>query len=96
MNKFEYKLGNHKRNKRLWIEGKRLLNHNFIKDKRYNISYDKNYVMIEFKDNGTHKINGTINRPIIDICNRKLGISFPSCERVEVEFDIDNLIVKGI
>ena len=52
--------------------------------------------MIEFKEDGTHKINGTINRPIIDICNRKLGYSFPNCERVEVEFDIDNLIVKGI
>ena len=54
MSKFEYKLGNHKRNKRLWIEGKRLLNHNFIKDKRYNISYDKNYVMIEFKKKMVH------------------------------------------
>ena len=80
MSKFEYKLGNHKGNKRLWLEGKKLLDHNFIKDKRY----------------GTHKINGTIDRPIIDICNRKLGYSFPNCERVEVEFDIDNLIIKGI
>ena len=72
LTKFEYKLGNHKGNKRLWLEGKRLLDHNFIKDKRYNISYDKNFVMIEFKEDGTHKINGTIERPIIDICNRKL------------------------
>ena len=46
MSKFEYKLGNHRHNKRLWLEGKRLLDHNFIKDKRYSISYDKNYVMI--------------------------------------------------
>ena len=96
MSKFEYKLGNHKGNKRLWIEGKRLLNHNFTKDKRYNISYDKDYVLIEFKENGTHKINGNTTRPIIDICNRKLGVAFPHYERVEVEFDIDYLIVKGI
>ena len=96
LTKFEYKLGNHKGNKRLWLEGKRLLEHNFIKDKRYNIAYDNNYVMIEFKEDGTHKINGTIDRPIIDICNRKLAYSFPNCERVEVEFDIDNLIIKGV
>jgi hypothetical protein len=96
LTKFEYKLGNHRHNKRLWLEGKRLLDHNFDLNKRYNISYDKNYVMIEFKDNGTHKINGTIERPIIDICNRKLGYSFPNCDRVEVEFDIDNLIIKGV
>jgi DNA (cytosine-5)-methyltransferase 1 len=96
MIKFESKLGYHKGNKRLWLEGKRLLDHNFIKDKRYSISYDRNFVMIEFKEDGTHKINGTVKLPIIDICNRKLGYSFPNCERVEVEFDIDNLIIKGI
>jgi DNA (cytosine-5)-methyltransferase 1 len=96
MIKFESKLGYHKGNKRLWLEGKRLIDHNFIKDKRYSISYDRNFVMIEFKEDGTHKINGTVKTPIIDICNRKLGYSFPNCERVEVEFDIDNLIIKGI
>ena len=53
-------------------------------------------MLIEFKENGTHKINGNTTRPIIDICNRKLGIAFPHYERVEVEFDIDYLIVKGI
>ena len=39
LTKFEYKLGIHRHNKRLWLEGKRLLDHNFIVNKRYNIAY---------------------------------------------------------
>ena len=50
--------------------------------------------MIEFDSNGTHKINGTIKRPIIDINNRKLSASFDT-DMVSVEFDEDNLIIKG-
>ena len=38
MSKFEYKLGNHRDNKRLWLEGKRLLDHNSIKNKKNKIN----------------------------------------------------------
>jgi len=91
---FEYKLGTHRGNKRLWIEGKRLLDNSFICDKRYNINYAKNYIMIEFDEFGTHKINGTEKRPIIDINNRKLSATFDT-DMVLVEFDVDNLIIQG-
>jgi len=92
---FEYKLGTHRGNKRLWIEGKRLLDNSFICGKRYNINYAKNYIMIEFDEFGTHKINGTEKRPIIDINNRKLSATFTT-DMVSVEFDTDNLIIQGV
>jgi len=92
---FEYKLGTHRGNKRLWIEGKRLLDNSFICDKRYNISYAKNYIMIEFDEFGTHKINGTEKRPSVDNNNRKLSATFDSYI-VSVEFDVDNLIIQGV
>ena len=91
---YSYKLGTHRGNKRLWLEGKRLLDNGFVCDKRYNINYARNNIMIEFDSNGTHKINGTIKRPIIDINNRNLSASF-NTDMVSVEFDEDNLIIKG-
>ena len=64
---YKYKLGTHRQNRRIWIEGKRLSDNGFVKDKRYNIRYADNYIMIEFNEHGTHKINGTIDRPIIEL-----------------------------
>ena len=34
---YKYKLGTHRQNRRIWIEGKRLSNNGFVKDKRYNV-----------------------------------------------------------
>ena len=51
--------------------------------------------MIEFDEFGTHKINGTEKRPIIDINNRKLSATF-NTDMVSVEFDVDNLIIQGV
>ena len=31
---FKYKLGTHRNNRRLWLEGNRLSSHGFVKDKR--------------------------------------------------------------
>ena len=46
---FEYKLGTHRGNKRLWLEGKKLLDNSFICGKRYNINYAKNYISVLYK-----------------------------------------------
>jgi len=92
---FKYKLGTHRQNRRIWIEGKRLSNNGFVKDKRYNIRYADNYIMIEFNEHGTHKINGTIDRPIIDICNMRVGQNIKT-DNVMVTFDVDNLIIEAI
>ena len=51
--------------------------------------------MIEFNEHGTHKINGSIDRPIIDICNMKVGQHIKT-DNVMVTFDVDNLIIEGI
>ncbi len=93
--KYKYKLGTHRQNRRIWIEGKRLFNNGFVKDKRYNIRYADNYIMIEFNEHGTHKINGSIDRPIIDICNMRVGQNIKT-DNVMVTFDVDNLIIEGI
>ena len=92
---YKYKLGTHRQNRRIWIEGKRLSDNGFVKDKRYNIRYADNYIMIEFDTNGTHKINGSIDRPIIDICNMKVGLNIKT-DNVMVTFDVDKLIIEGI
>ena len=92
---YKYKLGTHRNNRRLWLEGNRLSSHGFVKDKRYNLRYATNCIMIEFDEFGTHKINGTEKRPIIDINNRKLSATF-NTDMVSVEFDVDNLIIQGV
>lgn len=92
---YKYKLGTHRNNRRLWLEGNRLSSHGFVKDKRYNLRYATNCIMIEFDEFGTHKINGTEKRPIIDINNRKLSATFTT-DMVSVEFDTDNLIIQGV
>ena len=51
--------------------------------------------MIEFDEFGTHKINGTDKRPIIDICNMQVGRNIKT-DNVMVAFDVDNLIIEGI
>ena len=92
---YKYKLGTHRQNRRIWIEGKRLSDNGFVKDKRYNIRYADNYIMIEFNEHGTHKINGTIDRPIIDICNMRVGQNIKT-DNVMITFDVDNLIIEAI
>ena len=92
---YKYKLGTHRNNRRLWLEGNRLSSHGFVKDKRYNLRYATNCIMIEFDEFGTHKINGTDKRPIIDICNMQVGRNIKT-DNVMVTFDVDNLIIEGI
>ena len=92
---YKYKLGTHRDNRRVWLEGKRLNDHDFKKDKRFNIRYATNCIMLEFNEHGTNKVNGSYERPIIDICNRQVGYHILT-DNVMVTFDVDNLIIEGI
>ena len=51
--------------------------------------------MLEFNEHGTNKVNGSYERPIIDICNRQVGYHI-STDNVMVTFDVSNILIEGI
>lgn len=66
------KIGANRGNPRLWIEGKMLLDADWVRGARFGVEYHDNGVTIVRDGDGGHAVAGTEARPIIDINNNKL------------------------
>ena len=68
------KLGtNSKGTARLWIEGRPLIDSGWMQGSRYDIDYQPDTITLQRRSDGARKVSGTDARPIIDLCNRKIG-----------------------
>ena len=78
-----FKLGRHRGNFRIWMEGKFLLNAGLSAGMRFNIVFISEYgLRLDFKENGKRKISGSAARPIIDINAKYLDEMFTDDEGI--------------
>lgn len=67
MSTYTRKLGINRGKPRLWLEGKILLDNGFNKGDNWSLDLINNGFIIKLASEGTRKIAGTPERPIIDI-----------------------------
>jgi len=96
-----YKVASNRGHKRVWIEGKILLEHGFqrgmkfartMSGDRYIVSggedvlVEKAYMKLQFEGEGKHTIAGTPERPIIDLNGKYLDALFEGFTHYTAEF----------
>jgi len=80
----DHKLGEHKGGRRVWLEGKRLVDAGFKDGVRYQVAAQGDALVLSLSPAGTHKVSrGGVERPIVDLITRALG---SPVERVQVAF----------
>ena len=80
----DHKLGDHKGGRRVWLEGKRLLDAGFRDGVRYQVTPGQGSLELHLTPSGSHKVSrGGVERPIVDLITRALG---SPVERVQVRF----------
>ena len=66
------KIGKNRGKPRLWIEGKMLLNNDWIKGVQFQVEYFPTGVRIDRGIDSNHTVAGSFERPIIDLNNSQL------------------------
>lgn len=80
-----YKVGQTKKGARVWLEGNILKEHGFKHGTVYHAEYIGNEAIVIQPDiDGKKKVAGSIDRPIIDLLNKKIGTMFK--DKVQVAF----------
>ena len=101
---FAHKLGNTRAGNgtRLWLEGKRLLDHGFTHRATCERIWSENKLVIRIVPQDTllprankTTIAGAIDRPIIDITGAQIARTFPSGQ-VIVTWSLNSITVQGI
>ena len=83
-----YKVCTNKGNKRIWIEGKILINAGFTNGMTFSKSIGDDEIILSFTDdNPQHKIAGTQQRPIIDLCGKYLTAFFGNSTQYKAAFN---------
>jgi len=92
-----YKVCTNKGNKRIWIEGKILINAGFTSGMTFAKSITDDAVILSFTDDKPqHKIAGTEQRPIIDLCGKYLTAFFGDATQYKAAFNGQTItITKG-
>ena len=93
------KLTNHRGNKRIWLEGKRLGTIGFVRHATYDtiINKETKTLVLILSDNGTKKVSGRKRGekeiPILDIGNVEITDMFKDIERIRATFKTTGVIV---
>ena len=87
------KVGETKRGKRIWIEGKDLINAGFTHKTPYYIQYENNTVHYIADKGGKRKVAGTPARPIIDLVSKTKLNTFGNT--IEVQFGLGIIFIKS-
>jgi len=87
MTRKTYKVANNRGHKRVWIEGKILLEHGFQRGVKFaRTMRDDNRMDLFFAGEGQHTIAGTTERPIIDLNGKYLDALFEGFTHYVAEF----------
>ena len=89
-----------KRGYQIWIEGDKLSNAGFTIASRYDIQMSDNQIVLTLNSDGKKKtskgIKNGINRPIIDLHNKKIGQHFAPNSRVIASFEQSIIAIRSI
>lgn len=87
MTRKTYKVAHNRGHKRVWIEGKILLEHGFRRGVKFaRTMRDDNRMDLFFAGEGQHTIAGTTERPIIDLNGKYLDALFEGFTHYVAEF----------
>lgn len=76
------RMGLHKGARRLWLEGRRLVDVGFVRGVRYQAAVTNGALHLRLSPQGNRVVSGKGQRPVVDLLTRELG----DVERVEVRF----------
>lgn len=90
------RIKDHKKGGRFWIEGIAKLGKAMAAGERYSYTVTDGCLVITANANGSHKVSGKAERPIIDICNTELGKAFGLGTQVVVTYCEGLITVKRV
>lgn len=99
---FITKLGDHRGGKRIWIEGKRLVDAGFEAGVMYQRDWTPNTLTLTLlyeDDIVTSKpslVSAKGDKPIIDITGKRVANHFPNCDKVAVTYEQGVITIEGI
>ena len=95
------KIGMNKGRPRLWLEGKQLTEHGFIKGKKFTISYLPDsmkalkFLKLLIDNDGSRTVSGTSDRPIIDIIGKAVEAgNFKAGDETKIYFSRNVIVVQ--
>jgi hypothetical protein len=81
----------------IWIEGQKLTNAGFPIASRYDLTMTQGQIVITSNPDGKKKVSrGGIDRPIIDLHNKKIGQHFTPESRVVASFSPSIITIREI
>jgi len=76
---------------RIWLEGPRLTAAGFAHAARYHIEWDATGLILTLSPDGSRRVAGTLERPIIDITGERVRAL--KCDRVRVGFWTNSITI---
>ena len=74
-----YKSGTNRGNRRIWIEGARLLRAGINRGVKFSRTLDGDVMRLRFDGEGRHTVAGSDERPIVDLNGKYLNDFFGEC-----------------
>ena len=90
----ERKIGQNRGTSRLWLEGKSLLANGWNNGDRFNAIFTPFGVVYQKDEEGSRKVAGTPDRPIIDTNTNKLLEFADIGDKVEIVFEPNTITVR--
>ena len=93
---YSHKLGEHRGNKRLWLESKRLNDASFKPGTQIRVTIKKEYLEIVPVVEGERVVSTHRGKPVLDINNAKLSEAFAGVNSVKVVIEADRIRVSPL
>ncbi|EAN4681552.1 hypothetical protein EHN46_21930 [Salmonella enterica] len=85
------KLGYHRGNRRIWLEGTHLLNEGFLPGMRFDVEKHESYIVIQLNSDGKHRVSKRTRAgrtlSIIDLTFGELSVIFDGVQIIESIMD---------
>ena len=100
-----FKVCTNKGNKRIWIEGAALSDHGFTNGRTFTrailqaADMPRPTMVLDFtneQDGRTHKVAGTADRPIIDLCGKYVTEFFDGASHYVAWFGDNSIIIERV
>ena len=90
-----FKVGQNKGRSRVWLDGLYLNDYGFKRGVKYTTTIKDDAIVLLVDQDGSRKVAGKGDKPIIDLCNNNITNLFSDFERVYVSFDQNSIIIEG-
>lgn len=88
------KIGTNRGQARIWIEGKALVAAGWTRGTRFNIAFEDNCIVLTRDENGSRKVAGKDQTPIIDTNTDKIRQSLGDVEKADIDITETKIIIR--